>query len=421
MIHTAFIFSTRLKECCISLKVLKICHVQILLLDRISMGSQHALRPLSKEVRFEPVRNHDRISSQICSCTDSAAAQPWNGLPWTVCQPCSYAHQTNISSILQLPAINVSGAISALGFCGQATSSRSHHVQLCMVTLWFVLGTARHRNAAVHVDQPGNTPLQPASLPQASVASSSSTQQLTSNLQQLTASSLSTSASVHGLTANVQQLTANVQQIMGDSSKLRHQSEDRLAASDKRLRQQETTIDKVKDKTAEVHDLKASKDGAARLLERQVTRAVADALTDGVAIQSGRYECLGGPGDLDGFVSGKYHGRAVVVMVKAKQNMDVNYPKAKRELVASSAYWQELLQLEVSDDADANQDLNASQLADYRALQVGKHRDHELMFALGGANCNAHCFHQVQHLPGETVYVMPELSGFYKVIDLDAK
>eukprot|EP00798_Chlamydomonas_sp_ICE-L_P028966 gene28966-32156_t len=87
----------------------------------------------------------------------------------------------------------------------------------------------------------------------------------------------------------------------------------------------------------------------------------------------------GTTGDLDGLVIGRWKAKDVVVVVEAKHNMDSAYTKARKELLDSAAYWEQLVAL----DPSLPEDVDTAIASDYVALQVADNKDCMVMFALG--------------------------------------
>lgn len=115
------------------------------------------------------------------------------------------------------------------------------------------------------------------------------------------------------------------------------------------------------------------------LVEECVSSAVASALIDGYVIHPSKYEYKFANGDLDGLVIGSWGGKEVVVLCKAKHNMDNNTAKARKELFASHKYWNELVTLD-----ESNPNIDADMLEDYRALDIAANKGKVVMLAFGG-------------------------------------
>lgn len=134
-----------------------------------------------------------------------------------------------------------------------------------------------------------------------------------------------------------------------------------------------------KDPAEQLQQAKSYRDTDDRWVEECVNKAVEAILEDADIIQASRYEYQSIGGDLDGMVVGKWMGKEVVVLVEVKHNMDSNATKAKNELFAAEKYWVQLTQLVPGPNTD---DLL---LGDYRELQVGRYKEHSIIFAFGGS------------------------------------
>ena len=116
----------------------------------------------------------------------------------------------------------------------------------------------------------------------------------------------------------------------------------------------------------------------AKLIEKQVTSAVAQHLRDGMIIKSCRYEYQSFPSDLDGLVAGFLGNEKVIAFCESKHNMDSNYNKAKTQLCHTLKNWEKLTAA-TREDLDDDPNLRM----DYDELQVETYRNYNPMFADG--------------------------------------
>jgi hypothetical protein len=124
----------------------------------------------------------------------------------------------------------------------------------------------------------------------------------------------------------------------------------------------------------ELKQVRQRNDNADRVLELSISQAVYEALDEPkkLVIEE-RYKFLEQDmGDMDGMVVGKFKGNDVIVFIEAKTNMDSCYNKATKELDACLRYWELLCSGEGHPD-------------DQQHLHVSDYKEHEVMFAFGGA------------------------------------
>jgi hypothetical protein len=152
-----------------------------------------------------------------------------------------------------------------------------------------------------------------------------------------------------------------------------------LAATERRLAMMELR----KDPTVELGQMKSYRDTDDRLIEEFVSQAVAAVLEDATIVHSTRYEYMGWAGDLDGMVTGTFEGKAVVVFIEAKHNMDTSYRNAQSELNNAKQYWEKLASTPI-------ETLDDREIVDFEALKVDEYRDSRVMLAFGGSKFSQH-------------------------------
>ena len=167
-----------------------------------------------------------------------------------------------------------------------------------------------------------------------------------------------------------------------------------------------------KDLQYQLQNMKNYLDIDAKLIERQVTSAVADHLKDAIIIKSSRYEYQSFPTDLDGLVAGLLENQQVIVFCESKHNMNNNYNKAKTQLLNTLKNWETLAAATLD---DLNEDPNLK--VDYDELQVETYRNHKPIFAFGAIQFSDAIQEKHFTMAIPTLFVIPNADCLMCVLD----
>ncbi|KAK9839051.1 hypothetical protein WJX74_008490 [Apatococcus lobatus] len=148
-----------------------------------------------------------------------------------------------------------------------------------------------------------------------------------------------------------------------------------LAAAEKQV----SETQQCKDPPEELKQVGQCSSTDDRRIEECVTQAIASVLQNGVIILPSRYIFKSAAGDLDGLLAGHFKNKPVIVLVEAKHNMDTLWKKAKDQLFQAKHHCERLA-------SSVAEELDESDLADYKAMQMNNLRDNRVMFGFGGLN-----------------------------------